>query len=64
MMIKCPNCDSTAQVKLDFEIIENKRRNSETKISFYSCGCGCHFEISQQYVNGEPIGEGEVWKDE
>jgi hypothetical protein len=63
-MIKCPNCGSTAQVRLDLEITENKRRNSEKKISFYSCGCGCDFEIAQQYVNGEPMGKAEVWKDE
>lgn len=63
-MIKCPNCSSTAQVRKDLEVIANKHRNSEKKISFYSCGCGCDFEIAQQYVNGEPVGSAEVWKDE
>lgn len=63
-MIKCPNCGSTAQVRLYLEVTENKRQNSEKKISFYSCGCGVEFEMAQQYINGEPIGEAEVWDDE
>jgi transcription initiation factor TFIIIB Brf1 subunit/transcription initiation factor TFIIB len=63
-MIKCPNCGSTAQVKKDLEITQNKRRNSETKIVFYSCGCGCEFEISQFYVEGVPKGKAEMWYDE
>lgn len=41
-MIKCPNCGSTAQVKLDH--IEISPKGDWEWLSFYKCGCGAVIE--------------------
>ena len=41
-MVKCPNCGSSAQIKL---VWEDRDSYSTTKIKEYVCGCGCHFEV-------------------
>lgn len=50
-MIRCPNCNSTAQVRKYKEIISA----DETEIKeFYSCGCGCWFKnCFERNHNGE-----------
>ena len=41
-MIKCPNCGSTAQVKVtNYEW----DRVDESEITFYECDCGTKFDI-------------------
>jgi hypothetical protein len=42
LMIKCPNCGSTAQVKV---VNYEWDRMDETEITFYECGCGAKFDI-------------------
>ena len=51
-MIKCPNCGSTAQVKL--QKIEDKEMNCYTTevIRTYKCGCGQVF-TAKEYKNNE-----------
>ena len=39
--IKCPNCDSTAQV----ECIYLDTRSETEKTDDYACGCGCVFSV-------------------
>lgn len=39
--IKCPNCGSTAQVKL---VWEDRDGYGTKKVKEYECGCGCKFE--------------------
>jgi hypothetical protein len=50
-MIRCPNCNSTTQVRKYKEIIST----DETEIKeFYSCGCGCWFKnCFERNYNGE-----------
>jgi hypothetical protein len=50
-MIRCPNCNSTTQVRKYKEIIST----DETEIKeFYSCGCGCWFKnCFERNHNGE-----------
>ena len=58
-MIKCPNCGSTAQVKVtNYEW----DRVDESEITFYECGCGAKFDIlvdgwGEEYLeyNGQKI---------
>lgn len=40
-MIKCPNCGSTAQVKL---ISTEMRHDDWEWLETYKCGCGCTIE--------------------
>ena len=40
MRIACPNCGSTAQVRIVWQ--PNSFYGEETQIE-YQCGCGCHF---------------------
>lgn len=40
MIIACPNCGSTAQVRIVWQL--NCFNGDETQIE-YRCGCGCHF---------------------
>jgi hypothetical protein len=51
-MIKCPNCGSTAQVRL---IKEYWSKMSQSSNKHYNCGCGCVFYIekmSNGIING------------
>ena len=41
-MIKCPNCGSTAQIKLDN--IQPSRKGDWEWNETYKCGCGCTIE--------------------
>ena len=41
-MVKCPNCGSTAQVKV---ISYERDKVDESEITFYKCGCGAKFDI-------------------
>lgn len=47
-MVKCPNCGSTAQVKL---IQEYWSKISHSTCKHYACGCGCVFQI-ENWTNG------------
>ena len=53
MRIKCPNCDSTAQVALtwrdtdNYSTIENKE---------YICRCGCMFSVEFKAVETTILG--------
>ena len=47
-MIKCPNCGSTAQPKLENLYFHDGNRQVErTKV--YSCGCGCLFKVIETF---------------
>jgi hypothetical protein len=51
-MIKCPNCGSTAQVKVTKEYWS---KISNSQYVHYQCGCGCVFCIetmSHGIING------------
>ena len=54
-MIKCPNCGSTAQLKLTWQ-------DDEAPTSYhykeYKCGCGCRFRI-EYAVNAVKVIENE-----
>lgn len=39
---KCPNCGSTAQVRVKNEMIIEPKKDNRTAVS-YECGCGCSF---------------------
>lgn len=39
---KCPNCGSTAQVRIGVELIIAPEKDNRTAIT-YECGCGCSF---------------------
>lgn len=46
MNVKCPNCGSTAQVRM----INHQSFVYSTTISLYlgyKCGCGCHFSTKE-----------------
>ena len=45
-MIKCPNCNSTAQVEF-CEDYNNRFRITEKA---YQCGCGCQFTVTFQAI--------------
>ena len=53
-MIKCPNCGSTAQPKVDTQVIlenlyfHDGNRQVE-RIKVYSCGCGCLFKVTETF---------------
>lgn len=58
-MIKCPNCGSTAQVKLQ-SIDHMEDSQGICAIRYYKCGCGKHFDSTQWYIpdeDGEQIGD-------
>lgn len=46
-MLKCPNCGSTAQVKLN----GYDQRSCDTIRANYSCGCGAKFHVSYRASN-------------
>lgn len=53
-MVKCPNCGSTAQVKLVCHSFISNNRQILTEE--FECGCGCHFllntsEMMMEYGN-------------
>ena len=39
--IKCPNCGSSAQIK----VIDPGEPTFKTMFPIYKCGCGCKFEV-------------------
>ena len=43
-MIKCPNCGSTAQVKLTKQYWSDI---SQSQFSHFICGCGCIFTVER-----------------
>lgn len=43
-MIKCPNCGSTAQVKIEKQYYS---KMSNSQYTHYLCGCGCVFTIEK-----------------
>lgn len=51
-MVNCPNCGSTAQIRL--QEVEEKELNCYTieVIRTYKCGCGKVF-ITKEYKNAE-----------
>ena len=56
-MVKCPNCGSTAQVK-----VIGQKWGEKTAIRKYQCGCGCEFlrhyelnEATSPYITKRPI---------
>lgn len=48
-MIKCPNCGSTAQVKL--EPTASLSRNQQYLTLGCECGCGCGFTVDYKTLN-------------
>lgn len=42
MRIKCPNCNSIAQIKL---VWEDRDSYSTIKTKEYKCSCGCYCEV-------------------
>ena len=44
-MIKCPNCGSSAQVRI-LETDYHEDGWTITRVDAYRCGCGCRFEVS------------------
>ena len=55
-MIKCPNCGSTAQIRVIHSNFIEDGCEIE-KVSTYKCGCGCLFMTSTLY---EAIGSEEI----
>lgn len=53
-MIKCPKCDSTAQLKVILDK-HYAHRNGSERVVVYNCGCGTNFCTSQLYMFGKPI---------
>ena len=47
-MVKCPNCGSTAQVKLMFadDLDEKDTANLNWIYQYFHCGCGCDFKVT------------------
>lgn len=48
-MIKCPHCDSSAQVKLNDKAILSS--NQEWLSLPCECGCGCQFDLEYDIVD-------------
>lgn len=46
MAMKCPNCGSTAQVRLVTEPIVSRDGTAMTE--GYVCGCGAHFAVEYE----------------
>lgn len=53
MMIKCPNCGSTAQVSLAWENADKYGVKFERE---YVCGCGILFSARYEAVEIKPLG--------
>lgn len=47
-MVRCPNCGSTAQVRLQWESTD-KYISKVTRE--YDCGCGCCFTVTYEIKN-------------
>ena len=45
--MKCPNCGSTAQVRL---VWEDESKTTQRCYKEYKCGCGCHFRATYGLV--------------
>ena len=47
-MIKCPNCGSTAQVRLvaHDDLTNTETANHQWIFQHFECGCGCQFHVS------------------
>lgn len=59
-MIRCPDCGSTAQVRLT-----NKRyveSNDKYFIEYYKCGCGCNFQVNCSIDGVFKVSNGEFVK--
>lgn len=52
MVVKCPNCGSTAQVKREL-VVPSESADNEIVSIHYACGCGCHF--AEQYRHSATI---------
>lgn len=49
-MVKCPNCGSTAQVRIfNKENIYYKDLKTHTYLEHCKCRCGCTFDIKEHY---------------
>lgn len=48
-MVKCPNCGSTAQVKLVCPPFISD--NGQVLTEGFDCGCGCHFSVEYKRNN-------------
>ena len=46
--MKCPNCGSTAQVRL---VWEDESKSTQRRYKEYKCGCGCRFKATYGLVN-------------
>lgn len=53
MLIKCPNCGSTAQVSLMWESTDKYGAKFERE---YVCGCGCLFNVLYKAVEIKKVG--------
>ena len=58
-MIKCPNCGSTAQVKLTST---EKRHDDWEWLETYKCGCGCTIERRVQVREQITTDKGKIIK--
>ena len=58
-MIKCPNCGSTAQVKL---ISTEMRHDDWEWLETYKCGCGCTIERRVQVREQITTDKGKIIK--
>ena len=48
MLNKCPNCGSTAQVRL---VWQDEDLLTQHHYKEYWCGCGCRFRVTYELVN-------------
>ena len=55
--MKCPNCGSTAQVRL---VWQDESKLTRHRFEEYKCGCGCHFMITYELVNVRIMEDDEV----
>ena len=46
--MKCPNCGSSAQVRL---VWEDEDLPTHYRYKAYQCGCGCRFKVTYGLVN-------------
>ena len=52
MIVRCPYCGSTAQVKREL-VVPSESADNEIVSIHYTCGCGCHF--AEQYRHSATI---------
>ena len=52
MLIKCPYCGSTAQVKRELAV-PSESPNGAVLSVHYKCGCGCHFAKHFEWTDTE-----------